>query len=200
MNKLKPTLDARAFFADELSSVMKTQHVSAQKDSFEYLVDLLLRSMSTETLFVRNSEGKLEDNVLAHLYADFLNGNAEVKHKALRRLGDICMVITGLFPDSLNRKIVDIDYYFGMGGTAYAQLSQLQLTNLARTVYGELSEKFKPFSDVLGELSTRNGLQSNTDLLRVYEKWLITGSDRLKSTLESHGIAAPIKIDPNTKH
>jgi len=202
MDKIKPAgvTDVRSFFADELKSVMRKQQVDAKKDSFEYLVDLLLRYMSSETFFVKNTDGKLEENVLAHLYADFLNGNTEIKHRALRRLGDICLVITGLFPDSLNRKLVDIDYYFGMGGNAYAHLSQLQLTTLARAVYNELSVKFKPFSDVLGEMSERSGLQSNSDLLRLYEKWLITGNERLKSMLATHGIQAPFKIDRTTKH
>jgi hypothetical protein len=48
-------------------------------------------------------------------------------------------------------------------------------------------------------MSSRSGIQSNADLLRLYEKWLITRSDRLRSLLGEHGIAAPIDIDWNTK-
>lgn len=198
--KPAPVTDVRSFFSDELKSVMERQQVSADKNSLEYLVDLLLRYMSTEVFYVRNGEGKLEENVLAHLYTEFLNGTPEVKKNSLRRLGDVCLVVTGLFPDSLNRKLVDIDYYLGMGGNAYAQLSQLQASAEGRGVFTELSVKFKPFSGVLGELGERSGLQTNTDVLRTYEKWLLTGSEREKTKLAEMGITAPFKVDPGTKH
>jgi hypothetical protein len=109
-------------------------------------------------------------------------------------------MITGVFPDSLNKKIVDVEYYLGMGGTAYHHLSDLQLSAPCRSMFRELSEKFKLFSEVLCEMSEKSGLQSNSNLLRVYEKWLQTGSERLKNVLGEHGIAAPIKIDPKVKH
>jgi hypothetical protein len=125
-----------------------------------------------------------------------VNGSPEAKKLTLRRLGDICLLISGFFADSLKRKLVDLDYYLGMGGSAYWKLSNL---SDAGTLYRELAMKFKPFSDVLGEMSERSGLNSNSDLLRIYEKWLLTGSDRLKILLSEHGIA-PVPIQIKTKH
>jgi len=40
----------------------------------------------------------------------------------MQRLGDTALFIAGVFADSLNRKLVDVDYYVAMGGTAYAQV------------------------------------------------------------------------------
>jgi hypothetical protein len=202
MEKVKPKAvsDAREFFNDELRQLMKKHHLLAKKDSFDYVVELLIRYMLSDTFFVKDSEGKLSNNVLVDLYAAYLNGNAEAKIAALQRLGDICLLVTGLFPDSLNRKLIDVDYYFGMGGTAYYQLSCLQFSTLARALYEELSMKFKPFSEVLGELSDRSGLQTNRDLLRLYERWLLTGSDRLKELLSQHGIPTPVAFDPKVRH
>jgi hypothetical protein len=202
MEKVRPkaVADARQFFNDELQQLMKKHRLSAKKDSFDYLVALLVRYMLSETFFVKDAEGKLNHNVLADLYAAYLNGSAEAKQAALQRLGDICLLVTGLFPDSLNRKVIDVDYYFGMGGTAYYQLSCLQFSSLGRSLYKELSVKFKPFSEVLGELGDRSGLQSNRDLLRLYERWLLTGSDRLKDLLSEHGIPTPVAIDPKVRH
>jgi len=197
--KPKPVTDAREFFAGELKTVMQKRRITAQRDSFEYLVNLLLRYMESQNFFVKDTEGRLKNNVLADMYATYMNGNAEEKTYALRRLGDICLIVTGFFPDSLNRKIVDIDYYFGMGGTAYAELAKLQFTSIARSVYAELSANFKPFSDVLGELSEQSGLQTNSDILRLYEKWLLTGSDRLRKALSEKGIHAP-NVDTKVRH
>ena len=87
-----------------------------------------------------------------------------------------------------------------MGGTAYQQLSCLQTSGDNRAVYSELSVKFKPFADVLGEMSERSGLQSNKDLLKVYERWQFTGNDRLRTVLSEHGIKLPLKINIKTRH
>jgi hypothetical protein len=105
-------------------------------------------------------------------------------------------MVTGFFSESLKRSLVDIDYYFGMGGAAYWQLSCAG----NGVVYKELSVRFRTFSDVLGEMSERSGLQSNGDLLRLYERWLYTGNDRLKSLLSEHGIQVPVPVDTKTRH
>ncbi len=44
------------------------------------------------------------------------------------------------------------------------------------------------FVDVLAEISERSHLGTNSDLLRLYEKWLCTGSERLKAKLAEFGI------------
>ena len=55
-------------------------------------------------------------------------------------------------------------------------------------MFDELAEKFSGFVDVLGEVSERTGLTSNTDLLRLYERWLRTKSRRSGDLLVKQGI------------
>lgn len=189
---------ARDFFRGEIKSLMEKQQVNAQTESVDYLTNLMVRYMDSDRFFVKKAEGKLENNVLADLYGEYLQGNTEKKKLSLQRLGDICLLISGFFADSLKRKIVDVDYYLGMGGSAYWTLSQLHLSAVA-PLYKELSVKFKPFSSVLGEFSERSGLTTNADLLRLYERWLLTGSDRLRGLLSEHGIATAVPIDTKLK-
>jgi hypothetical protein len=197
--KSQPTLTApHQFFSEELKTVMEKRGISAGPQSFEYLVDLMTRFLQSDTFFAKNAEGKLEDNVLAQIYAQYVQSTPEMQQVLLRRLGDVCLMMTGFFADSLKRKVVDVDYYAGMGGAAYWQLSCN--TSVGQPVYKELSVRFKTFSDVLGEMSERSGLQSNGDLLRLYEKWLYTGSDRLKNLLSEHGIPTPVVLDTKTRH
>lgn len=202
MKPLKPNAvaDARSYFSDELKVALTKQKISATKNSFEYVVDLLMRNMASDHFFSKDDDGRCKETTLFELFQESQKGHTEVKAESLQRLGDVALMVTGFFPDSLNRKLVDVDYYFGMGGSAYRQLSHLQLTQWARVLFLDLSEKFKNFADALGEVSTRSGLQNNTDLLRLYEKWELTKSDRLKNLLAEKGIANPISIDPKQKH
>lgn len=187
----------RDFFASELQTVLSKRQIDATQDSFNYLVSLLIGFIESGTFFAQSAEGKPTDNYLVDLYADYLQGTPEVKRRALRRLGDVCLMITGFFPDSLNRKLVDLDYYSGMGGAAYWQLS---LGQMEVQLFKELSVKFKTFSEVLSEMSERSGMQSNQDVLRLYEKWLHSGSDRIKALLAERGISTPIRFDVKTRH
>lgn len=198
--KKKPSVQLaspRDFFASELRSVMEKRRIEAKQDSFDYLVELLLRFIESDTLFAKNAEGKPSDPFLAGLYAEYIQGTPETQKLTLRRLGDICLMVTGFFPDSLNRKLVDVDYYTGMGGAAYWTLAQGQKV---ADPFHELSVKFRIFSDVLGELSEKSGLQTNQDLLRVYERWIYTGSDRLKGVLAEKGIPTPLRVETKIRH
>ena len=47
---------------------------------------------------------------------------------------------------------------------------------------------FNGFVDVLTEVSERTSCSSNTDLLRLYEKWLKTGSRRSGQLLVERGV------------
>ncbi len=200
MDSVKTTTvsDARDFFLKELYALVEKHGLKAELPAIQYLADLLIRNISSEQFFSRDAEGNLKQDTLAELYLEFMQGSPEKQKAALKRLGDLCMLVTGFFSPSLTRKAVDLDYYFGMGGGAYWQLANLPSSKDAST-YLELSQKFKPFSDLLGEFSERSGIQNNSDLLRTYERWLFTGNERLKNLLSTHGIA-PLSINHKVKH
>jgi hypothetical protein len=73
------------------------------------------------------------------------------------------------------------------GQRAYASLSQTEDEAFAE-VFGELSRKFVGFMDVLADISDRTSLASATEVMRVYEKWLRTGSERDGQRLVERGI------------
>jgi hypothetical protein len=78
-----------------------------------------------------------------------------------------------------------------MGGSAYEYLScHLHGTVLDALgeVFAELASKFVDFVDVLAEVSERAELHSHTDVLRVYETWVRTGSRRSARLLREIGI------------
>ena len=95
--------------------------------------------------------------------------------------------MSGFFPDSFTRRVVDVDYYKSMGEYAYGSLSRSEEEAFA-DVFGELSRKFVGFADVLTDISERTNLASTTEVLRLYEKWLRTGSTRDGQRLLERGI------------
>lgn len=202
MDKVKPATltDVQEFFSTELKTLMEKHQVSAREASLNYLAGLLSRNLESKNFFAIGPDGKPEESLLTELYGKYHQVDGEEKKQVLQRMGDMCLLMSGFFSERLQRKALDIGYYFGMGGTAYAQLSTLQVSTEPRQMYSELAEKFKPYSNVLGEMSERSGLQTNKDVLRLYERWVATGSNRLRNILNEQGIQIPMKSDLKIKH
>ena len=174
------------------SAAMDKQGVDVDPHAAHYVVNLL-------TLFAR-SEDLYEDHgeayglkPLALMMADAAEAsNAAERTFSLQRIGDVALFIAGFFADSLAHKLVDLDYYIYMGGTAYGSLSD-EIRGTARgralaDVYRELARKFQLVVDVLNEVRDGARRSSDIDLLRTYEIWLRTGSRRAASLLRQNGV------------
>ena len=85
------------------------------------------------------------------------------------------------------RKLVDVDYYIDMGGTAYQQVA-IRTEETRKSIFEELAHKFAAFVDVLAAVSAKTTPnKSEKDLLRLYELWVRTGSDRAAKALSEAG-------------
>ena len=113
---------------------------------------------------------------------------------SLKQIGDVSLFISGFFSDSLRRKLVDVDYYVSIGGCAYHALSRSE-TDTFSPVFAELADKFVGFVDVLSEVSERTSCASNMDLLRLYERWLKTGSPRSGQLLVERGVVPNASLE-----
>lgn len=170
------------YFRDLVESAMQHQHVDAHAATSFYVVNLL-------TTFVR-LDGSLRENkdeALGVRFVRALQAAGAAQRDGLRKVGDLSLFMSGFFADSLNRSLVDIDYYIQLGESAYGSLARRSEDRLG-DVFDELSEKFTAFVDVLGEVSEQTTLASNADLLRLYERWLRTGSRRTGDLLAKRGI------------
>jgi hypothetical protein len=182
----------REYFHNELHEAMNRQKIRAESETLSYLTNLLTMYARSDELFEQTDYG-VDIKPLAVIYSDALNeSSVQLRTRLLQRLGDTALFIAGVFADSLNRKLVDVDYYVAMGGTAYAQVSDFMrayrsVKSLA-TLFDELREKFVDFVDVLNEVSERSHLASDKDVLRLYEIWVRTGSKRSAAQLRKLGI------------
>src|SRR6185503_19084448 len=115
-----------------------------------------------------------------------------------RRIGDVSLYVGGYFQESLNRKVVDVDYYIDIGGRAYGLVAGAEEPS-HRSVYSELALKFKNLIDVLAEVSDQTQPRTEKDLLRLYELWVRTRSDRAAKALKEAGILPNDTIKKTTQ-
>ena len=109
-----------------------------------------------------------------------------------RELGDQALYVSGFFRSSLSRRSVSVDYYLSMGASAYGQLSGLLRApgpcGGLDMVYAELADSFEACSEVLQDVRDAVRAHSHSDILRLYEEWVTTGSPRAAERLRELGV------------
>jgi len=178
------------YFKGLIESALARQHMRTSELTSYYLVDLLCRFMRPDRRIPFNDDA---GEPLALRLARALDSGGMEQRARLRNLGDFSLFTSGYFSDSLRRRLVDVDYYVSMGEYAYASLGRRDEDAFGE-VFNELARKFVGFIDVLSEVSEQTGTAGSADVLRLYEKWLRTGSPRDGQRLTDRGIAPNISI------
>lgn len=187
------------YFRSQLLCALKNQRFKIDQNIEFYLVDMMTRFMVTDNLFVVDkNDGKKHEEVLALLLREALSSSdLYKKQRELRRLGDVSLYTAGFFSDSLARKVVDVDYYIGMGQNAYGRLANLKIDEHFCRVFAKLAESFTKFVDVLGEVSEATTVKDAKNILRLYEIWLKTGSEKAEKSLKEAGIIPNVLLKPD---
>lgn len=170
------------YFKELVESALQHQQLTAREPTSFYVVNLL-----TGFVHLDRAPSAPDDEALGVRLAKALQSGGSRQRDHLRQVGDLSLFISGFFSDSLTRSLVDVDYYISLGECAYSSLAR-QSDDAFTDIFDELADKFPAFVDVLGEVSERSSLTSNSDLLRLYEKWLRTKSRRSGDLLAAQGI------------
>jgi hypothetical protein len=191
-NELVQVASLREFFRESVGVAMESNKLTAEHETSHYVVNLLTLFARAEA-FHDPADDTPGRKPLALMLSDALEAPTPAECQfALQRLGDISLFIAGFFAADLQRSVVDLDYYISMGGGAYSSLSmQSHKTIRGRTfagIFAELGEKFHRFVDVLNDVRDQAGSASDKDVLRLYEVWLKTGSERAARLLRRQGI------------
>ena len=169
------------YFKELVDGALSHQGLATQELTAFYVVQLLTSFLQ------RPTSDDAGETPLGLRLAQALESGGIRQRTSLKHIGDVALFVSGFFSDSLNRKLVDVDYYVSIGGCAYSALSRVE-TDTFSPVFAELGTKFMGFVDVLSEVSERTSCSSNVDLLRLYGKWLKTGSRRSGQLLVERGV------------
>ena len=178
------------YFAELVRKGIENRKLKTAPQVETYLIGLLQHYLDARNLFQStNSEsGRKTPETLAEMYLLAQNSEAAVKAELLKRTGDRALYISGFFGDSLQRKLADVDYYVEMGGQAYRSLAHCTREDTMAKVYETISFQFIDLVDVLTHISQNSMIQSNQGLLRLYERYVRTGSELAREKLVEMGV------------
>jgi len=186
-----PVDNLQEFFREALHTAIDHRKLSVKDHTEHYIVNLLTLFSRSEALYEQTSQGtRLKPLVV--MLAEAMEASVAVeRNRGLQRLGDVSLFVAGFFAGSFARKLVDIDYHIAMGGRAYGSLAEHLSRGRAQAlapVFGELAEKFQGLVDALNEVSDLGHTHTHSDILRLYEIWMKTGSRRAQGLLRQLGV------------
>lgn len=177
---LNDSLDS--FFATHVDRALRHEGVSAAPMTQHYLVRLLSGFAAQP----------INDEPLALRMLQACDLAPRQRRSQLRDIGDTSLYVSGFWSESLQRSVVDVDYYIGMGESAYGELARSVLPVSADPfggVFAELSDKFGRFARVLTAISeTVTASAGPQDIVRLYDKWKRTGSVWARNRLARLGV------------
>jgi hypothetical protein len=171
------------FFHEVVTDALAAVRVEATPPTEWYLVSLLGD-------FTR---ARIPDEPLALKLASSQDAEPATRMRALKEVGDTSLYVAGFFAESLDKHLVKVDYYVGLGTSAYNQLAGRLAGNLTQ-VYRELAQQFPRFVDVLAEVRRRVDF-AGADVVRLYEQWLRTRDEWVEQKLRTFGVM----VDPGKK-
>ncbi len=182
-----PAQSVSGFFVEVVEDAMKARRVEATEGATHYLVALLADYAHPD-----RTAGEALERPMTLLLDEALHApDPAERFERLRVLGDGVLYGCGFFGDHFEARGIDPAYMHGLGTRAYGAASSMLRAQEGPDVFGELANRFGVFVDVVAEVADATiamGTENPKGLLKVYERWLKTGSERLASALTSHGV------------
>lgn len=179
------TSDVTGFFRETVGEAFAARHAELSSGVREYLVGILV-DFST-----RGGASSALDRPVTLLLNEALQAPAGERFERLKGLGDSSLYVSGLFQDHLEARGVDVGYVSSVGATAYGSAATLLTRGDGTGLFGELAASFRLLVAVLHEVADRifaAGTAGPGGVLKLYDRWRKTGSERLGRELIALGL------------
>jgi len=179
----------REWFREMVGDTLSLRRIKVREETEFYLVEVLTGFLASERLFAEQPDGSVAAEPLALILLKAMAAERRERAAQLKRLGDTSLFVSGFFGDSLARSAVDAGYYRSMGGRAYGALAETERGAALEALYADLAQRFDQFVDCFAEIAELADLKSNRGLLRLYERFQLTRSERVAEKLRARGVA-----------
>lgn len=177
------------YFCSVVDDALRSRNVQASPAASQYVVGVLCD-------FARPSEDADSpfSKPLTFQLRDALEAPFAERFRRLRALGDGVLYAVGFFGGHIELRGIDRKYVMHVGSSAYQNAAAMLQAPGRGPKFGvleELAVKFDEFVDVLTEVAEgalAMGARDERGIVKLYERWLRTGSSRIAEELGARGI------------
>ncbi len=155
-NQIILSSNLKGFFFEGLSEINKKSLCPVPESVIYYSSDVLDKFSLSQTFFETN-EGKVREKILGMKLLEASQLSREEQKKIYKEVADMSLMVCGYFSESVNKKIVDINYYSQLGKMAYSHLNNVTPSFLdIPCFYGMVSTCFESLTTLMTIMATKN--------------------------------------------
>jgi len=187
---IEPTTSLQTFFKERIESAVEKHSINGNEETLWYLTQLLCNYSRTST-FLDNNGTRAALTPLAEYYRQAIEtGSAHERRQLLQRLGDVAIVVSGLFSGALSRKAVGVDYYISMGEAAYSTLAdespQSSRERSLQGIFETLANDFSDYVVAISEVPVKP--EEPLDLMQLIDDWHASKHPAVARKLRTQGV------------
>jgi len=177
------------YFGSVVDDALRARNVQASSAASQYVVGVLCDFAGP-----RDEAESAFSKPLTFQLRDALEAPFGERFRRLRALGDNVLYAVGYFGGHVELRGIDKKYVMHVGSSAYSNAAAMLHTPGEPgkfDVLGELAVKFGEFVDVLAEIAEgamAMGARDERGVVKLYERWLRTGSSRIAEELGARGM------------
>ena len=168
------------------SSELSQWHTLVQEaeQDYGYHLDEAMQSYLVFTLMRFAKNQQLNSHALALDYLTTHHLPRNLRSEKLRDIGDQCLLVSGLFPQSVEKRHVGASYYVDLGRSAYHHISTVTQQGIAE-LYQQLAESFVVLMDLLQTI--RQYSMPALQPIAAMDLWQQTGSRAAYRQISENG-------------
>ena len=187
---IEPTESLQGFFKERIENSVARHGLNSDEGPLWYLSQLLC-NYSRTSAFLDNNGTRCALTPLAEYYRQAAeSGSAHERRMLLQRMGDVAIVVAGLFSGALNRKAVGVDYYMSMGEAAYSTLADESVRSTRdrslQGIFEMLATDFSDYVVAISEVPVKS--EEPKDLMALIDDWQTSEHPALKRELQARGV------------
>lgn len=187
--KIILTANLQGYFFEGLTELNKKSLCPVPQSTIFYSSDVLDKFALSDHFFEVN-EGKVREKILGMKLLEATQMTREEQKRVYKEVGDMSLLVCGYFAESVNKKIVDTQYYAQLGKMAYGHLNNVMPNFMdIPSFYNMLATCFESLTTLMTVLAHKN--RSGEEHHLIFKKVLNNENTTQKELLVS-GIQKPL--------
>lgn len=181
-NKIILSANLKGYFFEGLSEINKKSLCPVPESIIYYSSDVLDKFALSQDFF-ETSEGKVREKILGMKLLEATQFNRDEQKKIYKEVGDMSLLVCGYFAESVNKKIVDKDYYAQLGKMAYSHLNNVSPSFLdIPSFYGMVATCFESMTTLMSILASKSrGEDANLIFKKIMREEAVSERELLAS-------------------
>ncbi|WP_408098175.1 hypothetical protein ACJVC5_04410 [Peredibacter sp. HCB2-198] len=168
--KIILSTNLKGFFFEGLTELNKKSLCPVPESVIFYSSDVLDKFALSQNFFETN-EGKVREKILGMKLLEATQVGREEQKRIYKEVGDMSLLVCGYFSESVNKKLVDTQYYAQIGKMAYSHLNNVTPSFLdIPSFYGMVATCFESLTTLMTILATKD--RHGTDSNLIFQKLL----------------------------